>query len=151
MKSYWLTREHCRSWSMQSDHGLNQSQRQTYEPVTKANIWTGHKGKHLNWSHGKHLNQSQRQRWCQCQMINTEVLSARMCTAFKKKGEKEIFTYIFTNIINSKYFKHTSSFLHLCIFIGFSSSSSRALHLVLSLKSSLWMWYTSRLNAKYTS
>lgn len=37
----------------------------------------------------------------------------------------------------------TSSFLHLCTFMGFSSSSSRARHLVLSFKNSLCMWKSS--------
>lgn len=41
--------------------------------------------------------------------------------------------------------KPTSSFLHLCMFMGFSSSSSRALHLVLSRRSSRCTWYSSRL------
>lgn len=41
----------------------------------------------------------------------------------------------------------TSSFLHLWMFMGFSSSSSRALQRVLSLSSSLCRWYTSRLRS----
>lgn len=45
----------------------------------------------------------------------------------------------------------TSSFLHLWMFIGFSNSSSRALHRVLSLSNSLWMWYTSSLQRKWVN
>lgn len=38
-----------------------------------------------------------------------------------------------------------SNFLQRWMFIGFSSSSSNALHLVRSLSNSRWMWYNSRL------
>ena len=40
-----------------------------------------------------------------------------------------------------------SSFLHLCIFMGFSNSSSRALQRVRSRSNSLCRWYTSRLRS----
>ena len=42
---------------------------------------------------------------------------------------------------------HTSSFLQRWMFIGFSSSSSSALHRVLCLSSSRWTWYSSLLQS----
>ena len=45
--------------------------------------------------------------------------------------------------------RQTSSFLQRWMFMGFSSSSSKALHRVRSLSSSRWMWYTSRLQQSH--
>lgn len=45
--------------------------------------------------------------------------------------------------------RRTSSFLQRWMFMGFSSSSSKALHRVRSLSSSRWMWYTSRLQQSH--